>query len=188
MNFKEISNHYFTKIITAPCFDSKHGCNNTSLLFPDFYFLLTSAIGLYNEKFPESKIIITDTFRSNKFQSKLHSDGQSHYKSRSPHHFGLAAGIVFSDGKKIDRTGNYKHLFRCMREKGFYRVKQERYNFQHISTGKFYELRKFIFIEIRNFQLRYRLNPTGKIDKQIIITATELSKRSYYSNTRLLHP
>lgn len=93
------SRHFILTIVPHEYFLLDHSCNDLKLLFPDFSLRILSLLEKYSEIVPKDVPGFFETFRSNKRQYKMYSEGHSSVKSYGMHYYGLAVDIInFKNG------------------------------------------------------------------------------------------
>lgn len=116
MKYENICKHYSECIANSDLFDSSMPVKVTEYLLPDFYNTLIYCFNEYQKKYPNHRVYITETYRSNVLQQKYFKQGKSKIRNNGMHHFGIAADVAFLINDKVSYKGDYNYLRRIFKE------------------------------------------------------------------------
>jgi hypothetical protein len=116
MKYENICNHYNEIISKSDYFDSAAPVRDTEILFPDFYNTLVFCFNEYQKKYPNQKVYITETYRSNTLQLKYFKQGKSKIRKNGMHHYGIAVDVAFLINDKLSYKGDYNYLRKLFKE------------------------------------------------------------------------
>lgn len=144
MNLQNIKSHYENKIIKSDKFDSLTPVRELGLLLPEFFDILVKCFDEFEGLYPEQKIYVVETYRSNRLQRKYFNEGKSKIRAYGMHHFGIAADVAFLIDDMVSYEGNYSSLREIFKNNGLYVLDWELCHVQYIPVSQQAELRKFI--------------------------------------------
>jgi hypothetical protein len=116
MEYENIYKHYKENIAESEYYDSPNPIKNVDLLLPDFYNILVFCFNEYQKKYPNQKVYITETYRSNNLQLKYFQQGKSKIRKNGMHHYGIAVDVAFLINDKLSYKGDYNYLRKTFKE------------------------------------------------------------------------
>ncbi|MFA5405656.1 MAG: hypothetical protein WC358_12050 [Ignavibacteria bacterium] len=149
MKYENICKHYNYTIINSDYFDSAIPIRDVDLLLPEFYNMLVFCFNEYQKKYPNQKVYITETYRSNILQQKYFKQGKSKIRNNGMHHFGIAVDVAFFINDKMSYKGDYNFLRRIFNENKLTVLDWELGHVQFIPVSEQNALRK----EIDNWKI-----------------------------------
>ncbi len=149
MKYENICNHYFEVIKNFKFFDSLKPIRDVELLLPEFYNMLIYCFNEYQKVFPNHKVYIVETYRSNALQLKYFKQGKSKIRKNGMHHYGLAADVAFIIDDNFSYNGNYRYLRRIFKENNLTILDWELGHVQYIPVSEQNALRQ----EIENYKM-----------------------------------
>lgn len=142
MKYENIYNHYNEVIKNFQYFDSAKPIRDVELLLPEFYNILVFCFNEYQKKYPNQKVFITETYRSNALQLKYYKQSKSKIRKDGMHHFGIAADVAFLINDKLSYKGDYNYLRRIFKENNLTVLDWELGHVQYIPVSEQNVLRK----------------------------------------------
>lgn len=169
---KKIAEHYLSKVITSPFYNSPNPVKDFSILFPEFRDKLSTSIYKFHQKYLDVEIVFVETYRSNILQLQHYNNGASQIKKNGMHHYAIATDIAFKINGKFTYNGDYKFLRQCHEEAGLYLLGLwDIGHVQGIPVSKQGELRKIVDSVICDFQKANGLVVDGIVGKKTIAKA-----------------
>ncbi|MGB9697306.1 MAG: hypothetical protein ACP5P3_06595 [Ignavibacteria bacterium] len=144
MNFETIKNHYRNRIVPSEKFDSLMPVRDLGLLLPEFFDTLVKCFDEFESLYPEQKIYVVETYRSNRLQRKYFNEGRSKIRAYGMHHFGIAADVAFLIEGMVSYEGNYADLREIFKNNALYVLDWELCHVQYIPVSQQSDLRRLI--------------------------------------------
>lgn len=192
MNYKDLAEHYMSKIVTSDYFQVGEPVNDLNLLYSPFRNTIEAALEEYEEVNGDNDLpYIFETFRSHRQQWNYWYAGRSKVRggnilTAGMHHFGIAVDIV----NLIDKNGNrtkdrgemvdwenidYIAMRRVMTAyKAFNLGSYEMCHFQMIPMAEQSTLRHGMYDAIKEWQEKYDLVADGIVGLKTIAKAKEV--------------
>lgn len=179
-NYEEICSWYLMNLITYDGYSSPDKSKDIDLLVPSFKQSFTNSVSEFNIKYPDIKVLLVETYRSNALQLIHFRNGASKIRANGMHHYSIAVDCAFEIEGKFSydekyKNEHYRYLRKCHTKQGLTLLGDwDIGHVQQIPVIYQNQLRAEVLSGVKEFQRVNNLKVDGIVGNKTITKAKEV--------------